>query len=181
MRLTTLCGVPVSGRLFRLARDMRFAKGAAPYHVWLRMAWRPAIQAPGYFLSIEPTRVCFGVGCLDFDANQLAAWRAVLPGRAGAAFDEAAAALQTAGWRIDPPALKRTPGGIATDAPRAHWLRYKQMSVWRDADAGAFASRGALEDWCLCSAAEAAPLRDWLARHLPAGSECAPRQRPRST
>lgn len=176
-RLAVLCGTPVAGKIFRLARDMRFAKGAAPYHVWLRMAFRPDGPGAGYFLSIEPSRVCFGVGLLDFDGAQLAAWRAALTGDAGVAFDTLMAGLRQDGWRLDPPALKRLPAGVAANAPGAEWLRYKEISIWRDAQAADFGHGRALERWCLDAASDAVAFSRWLAHQVPAGVACAPGRR----
>ncbi len=172
-----LRGRPMEGRVFRLARDMRFARGAAPYHPWLRMAFRAQSEAPGHFLSIEPARVRFGVGCLGFDVAQTTAWRARLVDDAGASFDRAVRTLCADGWRVEPPELKRLPRGLADDLPRAEWLRYKHFALWCDARPGDFPHREALQDWCLAAAREATGLSDWLANALPAGQSCAPRQR----
>ncbi len=168
---------PVEGRIFRLVRDMRFARDAEPYHAWLRMAFRAEGEAPAYFLSIEPEHLRFGVGCLGFDAAQTAAWRAQLVATAGAAFEREVRLLCADGWRVEPPELKRLPRGLPDDAPRAEWLRYKQFALWRDARPADLDGRAALQDWCLGAARQAAGLSDWLARELPAGDACAPRRR----
>ncbi|MCB1890158.1 MAG: DUF2461 domain-containing protein [Rhodocyclaceae bacterium] len=158
---------PVSGRIFRIARDMRFARDAAPYHPWLRMAFHSDGEAPGYYLSIEPAQVRFGVGCLGFDAGQLTAWRTGLIADEGAPLEREIRHLRSDGWRLEPPELKRLPHGFSADLPRADWLRYRQLTLWRDAPPSDFGCREALQAWCLGAATSATGLSDWLANALP--------------
>ncbi|MCB1917467.1 MAG: DUF2461 domain-containing protein [Rhodocyclaceae bacterium] len=166
-------GHPFDGRIFRLARDMRFAKpGELPYHPWLRMAFQARGQAGGCYLSIEPEDIRFGVGLIAFDKTQLTAWRSAVAGLAGNALGPVEAALVGAGWRVDPPQLRRTPRGFEGEGSAARWLRHKQFCAWRDNRGCRFRSRAELQHWCVAAAEEARPLSKWLARHLPAG-QCA--------
>ncbi|MCB1893820.1 MAG: TIGR02453 family protein [Rhodocyclaceae bacterium] len=168
-------GCPMDGRIFRLARDMRFARpGDPPYHTWLRMAFRARDRATGCYLSIEPAGVRFGVGLIAFDKTQLTAWRDAVAGVAGHTLAPVERHLIGAGWRIDPPELRRLPSGVDADGAPARWLRHKQFSAWRDADGSRFRSRRDLQSWCVAAADDARPLSDWLAQHLPAG-HCAGR------
>lgn len=168
-RLARRRGTPVEGKLFRIHRDMRFARGGGPYHPWLRLGfWSPG-RAGGHFLSLEADRVTFGAGCLAFDPGQREAYRAAIVADAsGEDFAARVAALRAAGLRIDPPELKRPPPGYRVPPGRADWLCYKQLTAWRDAVPAAFPSRSALLDWCEATAATLGPLAEWLDRHLPA-------------
>lgn len=168
-------GCPMDGRIFRLARDMRFARpDDPPYHPWLRMAFRAPHRATACYLSIEPAGVRFGVGVIAFDKAQLTAWRNAVASPAASALAPAEQRLIDAGWRIDPPELRRLPRGLDADGAPARWLRYKQFSAWRHTCGSPFRSRRHLQTWCVAAAEDARPLSDWLGHHLPA-ADCAGR------
>lgn len=57
---------PVGGSIFRIYRDLRFAKGGNPYKEHGACQFRHAAgkdaHAPGFYVHLEPTKVIFGGG-----------------------------------------------------------------------------------------------------------------------
>ena len=57
---------PVGGSIFRIYRDLRFAKGGNPYKEHGACHFRHAAgkdaHAPGFYVHMEPTKVIFGGG-----------------------------------------------------------------------------------------------------------------------
>jgi len=64
---------PVGGSLFRIHRDVRFAKDKSPYKTHVGIHFRHAAakdaHAPGYYLHLEPRQVFFGCGIWHPDAQ----------------------------------------------------------------------------------------------------------------
>jgi len=166
--LAALTGGPVSGKIFRIHRDVRFSKDKSPYNTWLRIAF-PArggasgVTACGYFFALEPEKAILGAGGFDFSGPVLDAFRAaVADATKGPALEAILAGLAKAGLRIEGETLKRTPAPYPADHPRAELLRRKGLTVWRDiADPGVIAS-GALLAETLATFATLAPLVRWL-------------------
>lgn len=156
-------GEQVRGKLFRPQRDVRFTEDKSPYHVHLHMLWsRPDGRC--WFFGLSPDYLTAGAGVMAFDKPGLELYRAALT-------DPDVAPLQdilTEGqWRLDPPELKRVPGGFPADHPNADLLRRKGLVVWDDT---------ALQPDTAdpCSALERCfarmqPLQDWLKTALTPG------------
>lgn len=73
---------PVGGSLFRIHRDVRFAKDKSPYktHAGIHFRHQAAkdAHAPGFYLHIDPAGSFMGCGIWHPDAAALAAIRAAL-------------------------------------------------------------------------------------------------------
>ena len=77
--LSELIGRPVSGKIFRIHRDVRFSKDKRPYNAHLHIAFPARVgemTACGYFFALEPERVVVGAGGFDFSGPVLDAYRA---------------------------------------------------------------------------------------------------------
>src|SRR5262245_5473890 len=92
----------VNGSIFRINRDVRFAKDKSPYQtkldLWFWHGDRRGWDAPGFFLRIATDGVGMGAGMHGLGGPELARFRAaVLDDRSGKALAKAIAAVQAAG------------------------------------------------------------------------------------
>ncbi|AGI67231.1 hypothetical protein OAN307_c15580 [Octadecabacter antarcticus 307] len=77
-RLATLTGCPVSTKLFRAHRDVRFSKDKTPYTTRLHMmrsVQSGARQDPVLFFGINPNDVTVGTSMTVFGKGALIDWR----------------------------------------------------------------------------------------------------------
>lgn len=126
--LETLSGGPMTTKLFRPQRDVRFSKDKTPYHTHLHMLWSLP-EGPGWFFGIAPDYVTAGAGIMAFGKDGLDRYRAAVNGPDGADLADILAAL---GGRMEPPELKRVPAPHDKDHPRGELLRRKSLAVWQD-------------------------------------------------
>lgn len=166
--LAALTGAPVTGKIFRIHRDVRFAKDKRPYNTWLRIAF-PArggasdVTACGYFFALEPDKAVLGAGGFDFSGPVLDAYRAAAAdAKKGPALQAILDKLAKAGLRIEGEALKRVPAPYAADHPRADLLRRTGLQVWRDIADPAMITSEALIGETLATFQTLAPLTKWL-------------------
>ena len=165
--LAELTGRPVSGKIFRIHRDVRFSKDKRPYNAHLHIAF-PArngeMTACGFFFGLEPERVRVGAGGFDFAGPVLDAYRAAAAdARTGPALEAILAKLEKAGLRIEGAELKRVPAPYAADHPRAALLRRKGLNAWRDITERKTIEGEALFGETLAAFTILAPLVNWLA------------------
>ncbi len=139
-RLERRTGIAVTPKLYRIHRDLRFAKDKTPYNSHLHLQWTAAQGAPvAWLFGLSESYFCAGLGIMGFSPAQVAAWRAAVAGPAGAALAADLAGLLSADHRIDPPELTRVPPPHARDHARGDLLRRKSLVVWRDFGADAAA------------------------------------------
>ncbi|WP_372786237.1 DUF2461 domain-containing protein [Phenylobacterium sp.] len=166
--LGALTGGPVTGKIFRIHRDVRFSKDKRPYNAHLHIAFPArggpsAVTACGYFFALEPDRVLLGAGGFDFSGPVLDAYRAAAADPAkGAALEAILAELAASGFRIEGAALKRVPAPYAADHPRADLLRRKGLNAWRDITDPVTIAGDKLFAETLSTFATLAPLVRWL-------------------
>lgn len=164
-RLTAASGAPVTARIYRLHRDLRFARDKTPYNAHLHIGFSGA--GPGAWLvGLEPGKLVLGYGVMGFEGATLESWRAAVAGPVGAALEGILERLGARGLRLDPPELKRVPAPYPTDHPRAALLRRKSLVVWDD-DQPLEAAFGAEAPARLAAALRLFdPLHDWLTATL---------------
>ena len=126
-------GAPVDIRLFRIHRDVRFARDKTPYNPHIHIAWRNPGAALWWMLGLEVDALVIGLGCFGFDKDRLDHWRRLVDSPAGAELKAITQGLTGAGMRIDPPSLKRVPAPYDKDHQRGNLLRHKELAVWNDA------------------------------------------------
>jgi uncharacterized protein (TIGR02453 family) len=171
-QIAALTGHPVTGKIFRIHRDVRFSKDKSPYNTHLHIAF-PARRsagsgggdavACGYFFGLEPDHATLGAGGFDFAGPVLDAYRAAVADPAkGAALEKILGKLTKAGLRIEGAALKRTPPPYAQDHPRGDLLRRKGLHVWRDITDPAVITGVALFPEAVATFETLAPLVKWL-------------------
>jgi len=120
---------PVGGSLFRIHRDVRFAKDKRPYktHVGIHFRHESAkdAHAPGLYLHLEPGDVFAGVGVWRPDGATLAEIREAIAS-SPTAWRRAVGARDFAScFELSGESLARVPRGFDRDHPLADDLRRK--------------------------------------------------------
>lgn len=132
-QLAEITGTPCTGKLFRINRDLRFARDKPPYKEHLHMLWYAPAEGDmplGWFLGIERDRVRTGAGWMQFGGEALTRWRAALDGPHGEEIDHALGAMMAQGCDLREPALKRVPPPYPRDHPRGALLRRRELTLW---------------------------------------------------
>ena len=125
--LSDLAGAPITSKLFRPHRDVRFSKDKTPYTTHLHMMWAidgPAPQNPVFFFGIGLDYVTAGVGMMEFQKDTLDNWRKMVDldtDRITGIVND----VEGAGFNLREPALKRVPSPYDQDHPAARLLRMK--------------------------------------------------------
>lgn len=162
-------GQALSGKVFRMHRDVRFSRDKTPYNTHLRMAIGfkrcegSREDQPYWFFSLEPDTLILGAGVHAFGPQGLEAWRAAVADRTrGARLERILAPLLADGSHTTAPELKRVPAGWPQDHQRAHLLRCKGMAVWRELPHPAELFGPDAVEWCLSAWKPQEPLLAWL-------------------
>ena len=161
--LAAMTGEPVTGKLFRVNRDVRFSKDKSPYNTHLHMAWSPGGDGPVHFFGASPDYVTAGYGVFALAGDGLARYREMIDAEG----DALVAAVAAAGATVSdhgPPPLKRVPAPYAADHPHGDLLKRKGFAISADL-APAMAREGA-DAFAL--------VRDAFARFGPVADICAP-------
>ena len=130
---------PVGGSLFRIYRDVRFAKDKSPYKTAAGIHFRHErgkdVHAPGYYLHLEPAACFVACGLWMPATAQAQQVRSAIDGdRSGwlAARDTALAG----GFALSGNSLKRPPRGWAADHPLIDDLKRKDFTLTAALDPG---------------------------------------------
>lgn len=176
-RLATLSpGVNADPRIdrsiFRLNRDTRFARDAAPYKthlgVWLWEGVRARMECSGYYFHLEPPSLMLGVGLYLFPKDLLPPYReALVDPRRGPALAAALAELRAAGpYDVGGAHLKRVPSGFDPQHPNAALLKHNGLWVGAEGAIPDELYRAELVDWCFERYRTLKPVHDWLVEVL---------------
>jgi uncharacterized protein (TIGR02453 family) len=153
-------------RIFRPYRDVRFSKDKAPYKTGAAAAGEleggslvyVMLSAAGLFVASGHYRPA---------ADQLERFRAaVADDRAGSALEATVAGLRKAGYEIGGQALKVAPRGFPRDHPRVELLRHKGVTAGRTFAPAKWLGTAKAKDRVLDTWRGAAPLHEWLDRHV---------------
>ena len=138
-RLAKMLDQPVTTKLFRANRDVRFSKDKTPYTLHLHMLWSPQGNGtqPAYFFGIAEEYVKAGAGLMAFDKAQQTAWRAWVSEREGDTLQVKLDTALSAGASLGKPDLKRVPTPFEQDHKNADLLRRKSLILWKDIEAEA--------------------------------------------
>jgi uncharacterized protein (TIGR02453 family) len=127
---------PNGGSMFRIHRDVRFAKDKSPYKthaaIHLRHERAKDAHAPGFYLHLAPKGVMFGGGVWMADPVALAKIRGAVAGDAkGWAKAKGAKSVKTTfgGLSDHGDALARPPKGFPADHPMIEDLKRKSFFV----------------------------------------------------
>ena len=173
--LSTQYDTQITGKLFRMHRDLRFSKDKTPYNAHIHMSFQDGDTGRAWMLALEPSRLVIGYGQFAFDKTQLDHWRKAVDGDAGQRLTRILAKADAQGLRRDAPELKRVPAPYDKDHPHAELLRRKGIALWQDDlgqdDLGQDQAFGPKAPAQLARAFRSFdPLRAWLATELPSGS-----------
>lgn len=172
-QLAAIAGAPVSGRTFRIHRDVRFSKDKRPYNAHLHIAFgtggRPASRGGedtprGYFFGLYPDRAVVGAGGFHFQGGALDAYRAAAAdGGKGPKLEAILKKTAAAGYRIEGDQLKRVPAPYAADHPRGELIRRKSLNAWLDIHDPTTVGGEALFPQVMDVFRDLSPLVGWLA------------------
>ena len=140
-QLETMLRAPVTAKLFRIHRDVRFSKDKTPYNTHVRMAFfgvsstadaGAGVQS-GFYFSLDTVGITYGAGSMLLDKQPLAQYRAAVDDRGqGAKVARMLKTLEKQGFRISEPELKRVPRGFDPEGSHVDLLRRKSLAVWHD-------------------------------------------------
>jgi uncharacterized protein (TIGR02453 family) len=159
-------------KVFRIFRDVRFAKDKAPYKTHLG-GFIP-IKRAGKRTTDLPMALYFHVGATErfgaaghymMEPESLARFRAAVADETrGKELVKMLAALQKKGYSVDAPhdALKRVPKGFEPDHPRAELLKRKGLTVSFPALPKGILVDRELIKWLVTASKTASPLVEWL-------------------
>ncbi len=159
-------------KLFRIHRDVRFAKDKSPYKthvagmIVVRRMGSKATEVPAVVYAQFGAEESFiGAGQYMMDPDQLARFRAaVLDDKQGAALAAMMKKLQRAGFEFgSAEVLKRVPRGFDPDHPRADLLRRKGFYVGFPEFPRKLLVSRSLVSWIVSRTKEVAPFVEWLA------------------
>ena len=160
-----------SPKIFRIYRDVRFAKDKSPYktHIGGYIGIDGAGQGPSapaaLYVHLGASEVFVASGQYMMDGPQLARFReAVLDDRQGRALGALLAKLDRAGFAVGShDTMKRVPRGLDPAHPRADLLRRKGLIVTFPTPPRPLLVKPGLVDWLVGHAKRTAPLVAWLA------------------
>jgi uncharacterized protein (TIGR02453 family) len=122
---------PVGGSLFRIHRDVRFAKDKSPYKTHVGIQFRHELgkdaHAPGLYLHLEPGSVFAGGGIWHPGSETLALIRDRIVAEPGAWQQAVGGRSFGSGYRLGGDALKRAPAGFDSEHPLIDDLRRKDF------------------------------------------------------
>jgi uncharacterized protein (TIGR02453 family) len=158
------------GSLFRIANDLRFAKGKPPYKPHLDVAfWHGGTgprRDPALILRITAAEIHLGAGVPTLTGAARDRYRAALhdPARVEQ-LDTAVTALTDAGADLSDPTRARPPAGFTMAAPAGRFAVRDGFYVTRHLPLPAVITTAGFVPWCTERLTTYAPLHRWLARH----------------
>lgn len=162
--LDGLTGAAHQSKVFRIYRDVRFAKDKTPYKPYQHILFAAGDHrqtTSAWFFGLEPDRLVLGAGKFTFEGEGLVRYREAVAGPRGVELARIVEGLQKQGARLNEPQLKRVPSGFDKEHPRADLLRRKGLALWIDLDVGV-ASEGDLVVRCLAEFERLKSLVEWL-------------------
>jgi uncharacterized protein (TIGR02453 family) len=151
------------GSMFRIHRDLRFAKDKRPYKTNAALQFRHdqgrETPAPLLYLHLEPGNCFAGAGMYRPDNPTLTRLRTAIVAEP-ARYEEVLAAVDASDWEFGGDALTRAPRGFDTDHPLLDELKRTSFVLMRPFDEDEATSPGFLDDY-VANAARARPLLEW--------------------
>jgi uncharacterized protein (TIGR02453 family) len=151
-----------SGKLTRINRDMRFARGQAPYKDFVASS-----VGSRYYVSLSKDGLYIGTGIYMPDGPMLRRLRdAIADDASGRTIATIVAALRRKRYSVGThESTERAPRGYAEDHPRIELLRMKDLHAGKQLPPSMLTTRKAL-DRVVAVMADVKPLSDWLERHV---------------
>ena len=150
-----------SGKLTRINRDMRFARGQAPYKTFI------ASIVGRHYLSLSKDGLYIGTGIYMPDGATLQRLRAAIDDdSSGKALARMLATLRRKRYYVGAhETTAKAPRGYTDDHPRIDLLRMKDLHAGRQLAPSALSTRKSL-DRVVAVMRDVDPLSDWLRRHV---------------
>lgn len=162
-KLEELTGKPQASKIYRIYRDVRFSKDKTPYNAHLHISFASeGAKMPAFFFGLQPEQLTLGAGTFGFEGDRLDAYRQRILGKDGEKLATILKKLESSGFRISEPALKRVPRGFDANHPHADLLRHKGLAGWYDFPDTTPATTGDAPSRCLAVFKQLRPLFDWL-------------------
>ena len=131
--ISRVTGTGHTPKVYRLYRDVRFAKDKSPFNPWLHMMWSAqgmADDRPWFFFGIDHDVVFLAAGVLGLQKEGLTRYRAFVDRRG----DELTDVIDDSGAELvnyGPEPLKRVPKPYDPDHPHGDLLRRKGLILQR--------------------------------------------------
>ncbi|WP_418601906.1 DUF2461 domain-containing protein [Mycolicibacterium sp. SCSIO 43805] len=150
------------GKLFRPYRDVRFSADKTPYKTTCA-----ATLGKGY-VAFSADGLSVGSGLYMPEPAALARFRAAVDADdTGTELAAIVADLHRAGYQtMAHEVLKTAPRGFPKDHPRIELLRHKGLAMMKSWPVGAWLGTRKAKDRVVTALRAAAPLNEWLARHV---------------
>jgi uncharacterized protein (TIGR02453 family) len=151
-----------SGKLTRINRDMRFARGQSPYKTFIASS-----VGSRYYISLSKDGLYIGTGIYMPDGPTLRRLReAIADDASGRTIASIVAGLRRKKYSVSTHETTATaPRGYADDHPRIELLRMKDLHAGKQLPPSALSTRKAL-DRVVVVMADVKLLSDWLQRHV---------------
>jgi uncharacterized protein (TIGR02453 family) len=166
-------GVPLAEpKVFRIHRDVRFAKDKTPYKTTigaLLSTGKGAVMESGAAVYVQlGLEEYAGAGFYVFTPEQLARWRKkVAADKTGKEIAGLIAAAKKAGLSLDAhDVLARVPRGLDPEHPRAALLKHKGCVLGFPAIPRGLIHKPAFSAWIVEQARAAAPVVRWVQKHV---------------
>jgi uncharacterized protein (TIGR02453 family) len=115
-----------AGSVFRPYRDVRFAKDKTPYKDH-QGAFVEVADAVGYYVQVNADGLMVAGGWYDPQGPQVARYREVVDGPAGAELARIVDEARSQGFEVGGDRLKTRPRGVDPDHPRIELLRHRSV------------------------------------------------------
>lgn len=150
-----------SGKLTRINRDMRFARGQAPYKTFIASG-----VGSRYYVSLSKDGLYIGTGIYMPDGPTLRRLRdAIADAASGRKIASILAALRRKRYYVGSHETTKAPRGYAEDHPRMELLRMKDLHAGKQLPPSSLSTRKAL-DRVAAVMKDVDPLSDWLRRYV---------------
>ena len=151
-----------SGKLTRINRDMRFARGQAPYKTFIASG-----VGEKYYISLSKDGLYIGTGIYMPDGPTLRRLReAIAADASGRKLASIVAGLRKKRYSVGThQTTEQAPRGYADDHPRIELLRMKDLHAGKQLPPSALSTRKDL-DRVVGVMTDVEPLSHWLRRHV---------------
>lgn len=153
------------GKIFRPNRDIRFSADKSPYKT--NIAADVGMGGDGGYVSLDAKGLMAASGRYMLEPSDLPRFRAaVADDRSGKQLAEIVGELEAAGYEIGGEDLKRVPGGLPQDHPRARLLRHKRLYFWRSYGLQPWLAKPEAAERVAQVFRDGRPLKEWFSKHL---------------
>jgi uncharacterized protein (TIGR02453 family) len=158
----------INGSLFRINRDVRFAKDKRPYkdHIdlWFWHGNKRGWASPGFFFRLLSGRLILGAGMHRFEKPQLDKFRsAVVDARAGKALAKTVDQVRKAGpYDIGGATRKSVPRGFDAEHERSAFLLHEGLFATFEGEPGKISETPGFVDFCESHFRAMWPVSRWI-------------------